>query len=209
MSWYIKNDGNYLCHYGTKNMKWGVRKYQNEDGTLTAAGKERYKNMMPSSAREAQRDAELKRRQDKNRSSNKDDYNTFLFNHGYDKQHNPEKSYLFERSMADEQSKFRDFCKGKSRDEMAAELDRKYEFDKLDYGKDIADQIRQAKADIIRVYDSERQMNDQKRKKAEGLARGAIQGRGSMPTSAIKARNYAAIKSKIPASAWNQMIKAN
>ena len=33
---------NYLMHYGVKGMKWGVRNYQNADGTLTAAGKERY-----------------------------------------------------------------------------------------------------------------------------------------------------------------------
>ena len=32
----------YLKHYGVKGMKWGVRRYQNEDGTLTALGKERY-----------------------------------------------------------------------------------------------------------------------------------------------------------------------
>lgn len=31
-----------LLHYGVKGMKWGVRRYQNEDGTLTKAGKERY-----------------------------------------------------------------------------------------------------------------------------------------------------------------------
>ena len=29
----------YLAHYGIKGMKWGVRRYQNEDGSLTAAGK--------------------------------------------------------------------------------------------------------------------------------------------------------------------------
>lgn len=28
-----------LCHWGIKGMKWGVRRYQNKDGTLTAAGK--------------------------------------------------------------------------------------------------------------------------------------------------------------------------
>lgn len=32
---------NYLMHYGIKGMKWGVRRYQNEDGTLTDAGKKR------------------------------------------------------------------------------------------------------------------------------------------------------------------------
>lgn len=31
-----------LWHWGIKGMKWGVRHYQNPDGTLTAAGKKRY-----------------------------------------------------------------------------------------------------------------------------------------------------------------------
>lgn len=31
----------YLKHYGVKGMKWGVRRYQNPDGTYTKAGKER------------------------------------------------------------------------------------------------------------------------------------------------------------------------
>lgn len=31
-----------LQHYGIKGMKWGVRHYQNKDGTLTSAGKKRY-----------------------------------------------------------------------------------------------------------------------------------------------------------------------
>lgn len=31
-----------LYHHGTKGQKWGIRRYQNEDGTLTDAGKARY-----------------------------------------------------------------------------------------------------------------------------------------------------------------------
>lgn len=32
----------YLIHSGTKGMKWGVRRYQNKDGSLTPLGKKRY-----------------------------------------------------------------------------------------------------------------------------------------------------------------------
>lgn len=32
-----------LQHYGVKGMKWGIRRYQNENGTLTSAGKKRAK----------------------------------------------------------------------------------------------------------------------------------------------------------------------
>lgn len=31
-----------LYHWGIKGMRWGVRRYQNSDGTLTSAGKKRY-----------------------------------------------------------------------------------------------------------------------------------------------------------------------
>ncbi len=32
----------YLAHHGIKGMKWGVRRFQNADGSLTSAGKQRY-----------------------------------------------------------------------------------------------------------------------------------------------------------------------
>ena len=31
-----------LCHHGVKGQKWGIRRYQNRDGTWTDAGKKRY-----------------------------------------------------------------------------------------------------------------------------------------------------------------------
>lgn len=33
-----------LYHHGTKGMRWGIRRYQNKDGSLTPAGKKRYKS---------------------------------------------------------------------------------------------------------------------------------------------------------------------
>lgn len=36
-----KTDDGYLAHHGVKGQKWGVRRYQNYDGTLTTLGKNR------------------------------------------------------------------------------------------------------------------------------------------------------------------------
>lgn len=38
MTWEYSN---YLAHHGIKGQQWGVRRFQNEDGTLTAEGRAR------------------------------------------------------------------------------------------------------------------------------------------------------------------------
>ena len=44
---YILYNGE-LYHHGIKGQKWGVRRFQNEDGTLTSNGKRRYSRMFSS-----------------------------------------------------------------------------------------------------------------------------------------------------------------
>ena len=41
MAYYLNKDE--LMHYGVLGQKWGIRRFQNPDGTLTSEGKERYR----------------------------------------------------------------------------------------------------------------------------------------------------------------------
>lgn len=38
--YYITNN-DYLMHHGVKGQKWGIRRYQNPDGSLTEEGKKK------------------------------------------------------------------------------------------------------------------------------------------------------------------------
>ena len=74
----INYEEEYLAHHGTKGQRWGVRRFQNSDGSLTAAGKLRYsvdKKVDPKSAeklkkRQVKEDAKLERLKIKEASKN-------------------------------------------------------------------------------------------------------------------------------------------
>lgn len=42
MTYYFVHADDELMHHGIKGMKWGVRRYQNKNGSLTPEGKKRY-----------------------------------------------------------------------------------------------------------------------------------------------------------------------
>ena len=43
----FKMDNTSLSHHGIKGMKWGVRRFQNKDGSRTAAGKRMEHGLFP------------------------------------------------------------------------------------------------------------------------------------------------------------------
>lgn len=41
----MQNSDNYLCHHGTKGQRWGIRRFQNYDGTRTPLGRIRRREL--------------------------------------------------------------------------------------------------------------------------------------------------------------------
>lgn len=68
-----------MYHWGVKGMRWGVRRYQRKDGSLTAAGKKRQAKELEKQRKEAETVEQKKERILKSRSA-KDLYeNAHLF----------------------------------------------------------------------------------------------------------------------------------
>lgn len=121
-----------LAHHGILGQKWGVRRYQNKDGSLTAKGKKHYDNMS---------DDKLQKslyKQVKNERANQSDwYNKWAVN-----------NTIGENSKAVQDRYFEDLKKFRSSDEYKkavkkmTELDKKAEKGKIDldqYDKEYED----------------------------------------------------------------------
>ena len=74
---YTWSDGTELYHHGILGQKWGVRRYQNPDGSLTAAGEKRYNG----------KNGELKKAKDDYRIAKKQYNKSYNKSYAYSRRH--------------------------------------------------------------------------------------------------------------------------
>ena len=95
----------YLAHHGIKGQKWGVRQYQNTDGSLTAEGRRRYgvgpergsKEALKKQAKEAKQNARAEKKAAKKAQSEEEKHDATM---KYLREH-PTKLYKY-RNQIDE-----------------------------------------------------------------------------------------------------------
>lgn len=57
------NNSNELIHHGVKGQRWGFRRFQNRDGTLTAAGKKRYNKEKEAAEKKAEQEEKARKQE--------------------------------------------------------------------------------------------------------------------------------------------------
>lgn len=206
----------YLAHYGTKNMKWGVRKYQNEDGTLTAAGKLRYsannmgKGSIPSQVKSDQQKA--KKRQDY-----KDSIKSSIDKHrpkghndtlGLKTIYDQEIDILTDRLLSGKPFDYDEWMMDVIRDHDKSGDNERFSAD----SQAIMDRQDARLSALNAIYENTPQYKKRIDEWNTKHNSANTMGSGSIPTSAItakqKAENEAKVKANIPASAWNQRTSA-
>lgn len=65
-------ENNTLNHHGTKGMRWGIRRFQRKDGSLTPEGKKRYNKDIPEESIDEKKQRILKSHSAKEIYENKD-----------------------------------------------------------------------------------------------------------------------------------------
>lgn len=59
------NDPNFIAHHGILGQKWGIRRFQNKDGTLTSAGRRRYDKLLKKEEKIKQKREKLESKKEK------------------------------------------------------------------------------------------------------------------------------------------------
>lgn len=94
---YDSND--YLAHHGILGQKWGIRRYQNRDGTLTAEGRKRA-GLKPENKREKRKAEAAKKKEEKKAAkdlSDKENLKNYLRKH-------PKKLYKHSTELTKEEA---------------------------------------------------------------------------------------------------------
>ena len=81
----VLGDSSYLAHHGILGQKWGIRRFQNKDGSRTAEGKKRYKTMQAAHGTRARGNSPFDRAKNRAIDKAKDEFNELLDNARYGK----------------------------------------------------------------------------------------------------------------------------